>query len=205
MIALFFFIFAVAVQIGALEELDASVVIAVAYLRFPVLTDLMKTLTFFGTKGFLFPGTVVLTILLFLFFRKNRYYLAFPFVMLIAWFVMERLKLFFARPRPDFSPLFPESGYSFPSGHAFMGTLFFGFLSILIIDRLSIKSINQKSFLWWKRLVIIIACLFLLALGFSRIYLGVHYLTDVLAGYAGGLFFLSLFLKKPGQTLKGGR
>jgi len=180
--ALFFLIALVAIQTAAVQELDAQAVIAAARFRCPALTGFMKTITFLGTQAFLVPATAIVTTILFI--QRNRQRLVFPAVMLAAWFSMEGLKLLFARPRPEFSPLLAESSPSFPSGHAFMGTLFFGFLTALLISRTPSPP--------GKRLTLAAACLFLFLLGFSRIYLGVHYPTDVLAGYAGGLFFLGL-------------
>ncbi|MEW6423328.1 MAG: phosphatase PAP2 family protein [Bacillota bacterium] len=157
-------------------------VIAAARFRCPALTGFMKTITFLGTKAFLVPATAIATAILFS--QRNRQCLVFPAVMLAAWFSMEGLKFLFGRPRPEFSPLLAESSPSFPSGHALMGTLFFGFLTALLISRTPSPPV--------KRLTLTASCLFLFLLGFSRIYLGVHYPTDVLAGYAGGLFFLGL-------------
>jgi len=180
--ALLFFILALAVQINVVKEFDRNIIIIVAWYRFPTLTILMKAISLLGAKYFLFPATVIVTIVLFI--QRNRQFLTLPLTMLLAWFAMDGLKLFFARPRPAISALVEESGYSFPSGHTFMGALFFGFLAIFVMNRIS--SVQGKY------LVLIVTCLFLLILGFSRLYLGVHYPTDVLAGYAGGLFFLSL-------------
>jgi len=173
-----------AAQTAAVFELDQRAVLAAAGLRTPALTAIMKTVTFFGTKNFLFPATALVTVLLF--WQKRRHRLVFPLTMLAAWFVMEGLKLLTARPRPDFCPLLPETGFSFPSGHAFMGMLFFGFLAILL------PPVQRAG----KRAII----LFIILLGFSRLYLGVHYPTDILAGWAGGLFFLSLLAgRRPGN------
>ncbi|MEW5899124.1 MAG: phosphatase PAP2 family protein [Bacillota bacterium] len=176
-----------AIQTAAVQELDQRTVIAASGLRTHALTAFMKTVTFFGTKYFLFPATAIVTVILF--WQKSRYRLVFPLAMLVAWFVMDGLKLLIARPRPDFCPLIPETGYSFPSGHAFMGALFFGFLAGLLIDRLPSRPGGRPAGKW---AIFVLACLFVALLGFTRIYLGVHYPTDTLAGYAGGLFFLGL-------------
>lgn len=135
----------------------------------------------------MFPAAAIVTAILF--FQKSRQWFAFPFVMLAAWFALEGLKIAVARPRPGFCPLIPETGSSFPSGHAFMGTLFFGFLADLLINRLSFRPGGRPAGKW---VIFVFACLFVTLLGFTRIYLGVHYPTDILAGYAGGLFFLGL-------------
>ncbi len=93
------------------------------------------------------------------------------------------LKLIFARPRPTLpDPLLVLTSYSFPSGHAMGSMAFYGLLAFLAIQRLS----N-----WRWRVGVAIAIVFLILLiGFSRMYLGVHYLSDVLAGYAAGFAWL---------------
>ncbi len=169
-------------QTKAVQELDTWAVITAAQLHSPALTVFFLTVSFFGTKTFLVPACAVVTG--FLFLSRNRHFLAFPLTMLLAWFTMEALKLFFARPRPDFCPLLAENGYSFPSGHAFMGTVFFGFLAGLLLSHAPRQRV--------KHFLLPATFLFVFLLGASRIYLGVHYPTDVLAGCAGGLFFLSL-------------
>ncbi len=194
--AIAFFLLLLAIQTATIFELDQRAVVAASGLRTHTLTALMKTVTFFGTKYFLFPATAIVTIILF--WQKSRYRLIFPLAMLAAWFVMDGLKLLIARPRPDFCPLLPETGYSFPSGHAFMGTLFFGFLAGLLTERFPSRPEGRPA---GQRVIFVFACLFVALLGFTRIYLGVHYPTDILAGYAGGLFFLGL-LGIPGKTSK---
>jgi membrane-associated phospholipid phosphatase len=93
------------------------------------------------------------------------------------------LKLIFARPRPSLpDPLLALTSYSFPSGHAMGSMAFYGLLAYLAIQRLST---------WRWRVAVVIAMVFLILLiGFSRMYLGVHYLSDVLAGYAAGFAWL---------------
>lgn len=93
------------------------------------------------------------------------------------------LKNIFLRPRPDFANAFYiESGYSFPSGHAMLSVLFYGMAAYLLARDLT-----------WKGQVRLGVTAFTLSLliGFSRIFLGVHYLTDVLGGWAAGVVWLT--------------
>jgi membrane-associated phospholipid phosphatase len=93
-------------------------------------------------------------------------------------------KLAFERERPVFAdPLATESTYSFPSGHALVSLAVYGALALLLAPRLTMPR---------RVLLFGAAGLLVLAIGFSRLYLGVHYLTDVLAGYAIGIAWLSL-------------
>jgi membrane-associated phospholipid phosphatase len=94
------------------------------------------------------------------------------------------MKLAFERERPVFpDPLATESTYSFPSGHALVSLAVYGALALLVAPRLTMPR---------RVLLFGAAGLLVLAIGFSRLYLGVHYLTDVLAGYAIGSAWLSL-------------
>jgi undecaprenyl-diphosphatase len=94
------------------------------------------------------------------------------------------LKRIFVRPRPQFeNPLLTLTSYSFPSGHTMMATVFYGTLCFFIMTR-------ARG--WGARgLAIFVSAFLILLVGFSRIYLGVHYLSDVLAAIAEGLAWLA--------------
>ena len=96
------------------------------------------------------------------------------------------LKLFFERERPNILLEYEASGYSFPSGHAMGALIFYGFIYYLV----------QKSEVprRLKALLSLVLLMLIFIIGFSRIYLGVHYLTDVIAGYMAGLAWLTFCL-----------
>lgn len=95
------------------------------------------------------------------------------------------LKHLIARPRPSHS-FYTESLASFPSAHATLAVAFYGLLFYFLISRVANK-IHQKIYYT-------LSLLFILLLGFSRLYLGVHYLSDVVAGYLVGVVWLGLGL-----------
>jgi membrane protein DedA with SNARE-associated domain/membrane-associated phospholipid phosphatase len=97
------------------------------------------------------------------------------------------LKGLFERPRPYFEhPLLIETSYSFPSGHAMESFVVYGMLAYFAV--LALRS-------WeWRVGVVFGAALLVMLIGFSRMYLGVHYLSDVLAGYAAGGVWLSALI-----------
>ena len=94
------------------------------------------------------------------------------------------LKHLFLRARPDLAnPLLTLTTYSFPSGHTMATTLFYGTLCAFAVSRLRGP--------YWRALAIGVSLLMIALVGFSRIYLGVHYLSDVLAAIAEGLALLA--------------
>lgn len=94
------------------------------------------------------------------------------------------LKHLFLRPRPDFkNPLLTLTTYSFPSGHTMATTVFYGTLCAFAVS-------HVRNF-HWRALAIGVSLLMIALVGFSRIYLGVHYLSDVLAAIAEGLALLA--------------
>ena len=94
------------------------------------------------------------------------------------------LNFLFSRPRPTFDdPIITALHYSFPSGHAMQSFISYGLLAYYLVVRTPARP---------RKLLIITATTLLIALiGLSRMYLGVHYLSDVIAGYAAGAFWLS--------------
>jgi len=93
------------------------------------------------------------------------------------------LKNLFHRARPDLLRVVQETSYSFPSGHALASMCFYGMVAFLLM-----RTIAN----WRGRLAIMtLAVITIIAIGISRIYLGVHYPTDVVAGYAAGSMWLA--------------
>ena len=97
------------------------------------------------------------------------------------------MKYAFHRARPVFDdPLLVQSSYSFPSGHVAGATLFYGFLAVMLVTHVTA---------WRARFAIVLTALMMIALvGLTRLYLGVHYFSDVLAGFAEGVAWLALVL-----------
>ena len=105
------------------------------------------------------------------------------------------LKLMFARARPHFDdPIVILRTFSFPSGHAMTATVFYGALCLLAIFRVVE---------WKSRALFVLPCLLMIALvGFSRMYLGAHYLTDVIGALFEGIAWVSLSLIIAGVVRK---
>ncbi|HEV7332658.1 MAG TPA: phosphatase PAP2 family protein [Flavisolibacter sp.] len=143
----------------------------------------MLALTFLGTHNFLIPANLVL-IAYFLFIRKHKWYsIKVPAIALTSLGLMFGLKHFFGRPRPDVPLLFEANGLSFPSGHALFSVTFYGLLVYIIY-----KGVKNAALRWG---LIVFLVVLMLLIGFSRVYLRVHYATDVIAGFCVGFMWLA--------------
>ena len=148
-------------------------------------TNAMKVITFFGNHSFLIPGNF-LVIAFFLLQKNKQDALRVLIVALSSLGLMSLLKSLFHRPRP-INPLVDGiTNFSFPSGHAYMSVAFFGLLIYYISLRLKAR--------WWKPVLICVLLLIIFLIGFSRVYLRVHYTTDVLAGWIFGSLWVVLCL-----------
>ncbi len=150
------------------------------------LTGFMRFITFLGTHLFLIPANLVL-IAYFLFIRKHRWYsIKVPVVAIGSVSLMLGLKTLFSRLRPT-DPLLAEvKGFSFPSGHAMSAMTFYGLLIYLVY-----RYIKDPV---WKWVLIVLLSLLILLIGVSRVYLRVHYATDVVGGFAMGIIWLVVAL-----------
>lgn len=145
-------------------------------------TSVMRFFTFFGSHYFLIPSNILLAIV-FLLRRKSRYTIKVAAIALTSLLIMLGLKLLFHRERPLIPLLEPARGLSFPSGHTFMSVCFYGLLMIIIWK-------EEKYHPVAKWVLLVLSLLFVIMIGFSRIYLRVHYFTDVLAGFCIGFSWL---------------
>lgn len=148
----------------------------------PVNNDVMHFFTFLGTHYFLIPANLVL-IAWFLFVRKHRWYsIKVPAISISSVLLMLFLKEIFRRDRPLIPLLEEARGFSFPSGHAFMSTTFYGLLAYI-----AWRDIKNRTL---RTALVIGLVLLILIIGLSRIYLRVHYTSDVLAGLSLGIVWL---------------
>jgi len=146
--------------------------------------DIMEFFTFLGTHIFLIPANLAL-IAYFLFIKKHKWYsIKIPAIALSSLGLMFLLKHLFNRPRPQIPLLYEAKGLSFPSGHALMSITFYGLLIYIVF-----KTFKSKAAKWT---LISFLLVLILIIGFSRIYLRVHYTTDVIAGYCIGFLWLVL-------------
>ena len=151
----------------------------------PARTRFMNFITFFGKHDALIPLNILL-IGYFLYRKKRWFAIRITALALSSLLLKFILKFYFQRARPDIPVLEKVDGYSFPSGHALIGVVFYGLVIFVIWHE-----VKQK---WLKIVLTIFFVLFILLISFSRIYLRVHYASDVIAGIAVGFIWLVLSL-----------
>ena len=148
----------------------------------PTVTQVARTISFFGSVGWLTAVSIGLA--LFLVSRRDRLKASLVALVMLGGSTLNLvLKHFFHRERPVLeNPLVTLSSYGFPSGHTMGATLLYGLLALL-----AWKNVRNRA----ARLACVAgACLWILLIGLTRIYLGAHYLTDVLGALAAGLLWL---------------
>ena len=165
------------------DGFDKAAFAWLATFRSPLLTQVMEVITYFASKRFLLSVPPTLSIF-FLFFKKWRWFSAQILSATLGSFLLNQyLKNNFGRLRPE-TAFYHQSGFSFPSGHAMIGGAFYGILIYLCWVNIENK--------WLRLLVCITLLIWQLTIAVSRVYLNVHYATDVIAGLSTGLFWVAL-------------
>jgi len=166
---------------------DNYVYSAVSKLISPGLTEFMILITFFGSGEFFTASAIILIIVFIALLKKGKYsfYTAMIVINLaLAALLNTGIKYIVHRSRPDILRLIAISGYSFPSGHSMISMSFYGLLIYLCYISFKTR---------WKYLMISLLAFLVFLIGLSRIYLGVHYASDVLAGFSLGIFWVGIF------------
>lgn len=145
-------------------------------------TPIVKFITNFGGAIFL----ITLTITLFILIRNKKIGLSIFSNLVIITILNQLLKRILQRPRPTEYRIIEETGYSFPSGHSMISMAFYGYLIYLIY-----KYAKNKYIKWTS---IILLSILICSIGISRIYLGVHYTSDVLGGFLISISYLIIYI-----------
>lgn len=154
------------------------------------LTPFIKIITNLGSAISLITITVLIILLV-----KNKKIGIFVGLNLVLVVLLNQfLKIIFQRPRPVEYKMIEELGYSFPSGHSMVSFAFYGFLIYLIYQYV------KNKYLKWFLIFILGVLIFLI--GISRIYLGVHYTSDVLAGFLVSFYYLTLYIEVSNSFIK---
>lgn len=184
-----FLVLALVVNGQATVAFDAPVIDVVTALGVPVAA--WEALTFLG--GSLLIALGVLLVLALLAARRVGLAMAVGVALLLATFATDNIKELVARPRPPGDPLAPAVGYSFPSGHTLESTVTYGLIA-LAAWRSRLPSALRRG-------AVVAAFALPFFIGLSRIALGVHYPSDVLAGWLGGaavVLLVAVIARTPG-------
>ncbi len=174
---------------------DTTIFHAVLSLKSPAATNFFEIITFFGSTAFLLPAYILLVII-FLIKKKRRLAFDVTVIGLSTDVILVTLKAIFKRARP-LDPLIKNvTGFSYPSGHSFSSFTFFGLIAFLIWQTHIHKG--------WKIAATIFLFMLATAIAFSRVYLRVHFPSDVIAGFCLSMIWLIIsfwLLKKKARYL----
>lgn len=165
-------------DINKYDYMIYSVVIAIMN---PVVTVFFKIITHFGDWTVIVPVCIICVV-----FLKRRKDKCLVISSLVVIFILNQvLKTIFNRPRPLENRLIEASGYSFPSGHSMISMAFYGLFIFLACNNIKNKKIKYTICIGLAILITLI--------GISRIYLGVHYASDVIGGFLLSIVYLIVF------------
>lgn len=153
-------------------------------------TPIAKFITNFGGAIFL----IILTILLIVVLKNKKVGLSICINLVVVTILNQLLKRLLQRPRPTEFRIIEETGYSFPSGHSMVSMAFYGYLIYLIY-----RFVKNKYLKW---ISIVLLSLLICLIGISRIYLGVHYTSDVLGGFLISISYLVIYISASNKFFK---
>lgn len=171
---------------GMAQQIDQALFAAVISLRTDTATDVMRAVTMMGREGVILVGLLLLG----WFLLRSKYSLANRLAALFvgSYLLQDATKLLFSSARPPTSYwLVLEDSASFPSGHTLGATVLFGFLYWLVR--------RSPVAVWQRRTALVLTVISVGAVGLSRVYLGVHWPSDVVAGLILGIFWLRAVLR----------
>ena len=167
-----FLLFLILYYIERISFIDDFFYNGIIFFKSDLLTSFMKFITFFASTKFI---TIVLIILLIIYFIKKKKILLITDLIVLGEVILNSLvKVIVGRERPKLINLVTETSYSFPSGHTMVAVVFYG----LIIYLISKTKLKKQT----KNIIISLICILIFLIMVSRIYLGVHYFSDVMAG-----------------------
>lgn len=147
--------------------------------RTPWLTDIFRFISFLGGKFLILACTIMVGLLVWK--RHKRETILFIFTILVGFLLNNSVKVLLQVPRPNISPIGTSDSYSFPSGHAMNSFIFYALLSYFMFHFTRNKKLSILFSFMAMSLVFLI--------GLSRVYLGVHYPSDIIAGFTGGFWW----------------
>lgn len=184
LLAIGFVVVALLVGNKRITKFDEWVINTVQAIESPGRTSVMKWFTAIGSGYVVALLVVLLCLFLYVVLKHRQELILFIAIVGGSGLLNGWLKLLFHRERPNLHRLIEITGYSFPSGHSMAAFSLYGGLTYLLWRHISSSS--------GKLLLVLISVVFILVIGVSRIYLGVHYPSDVVAGYLASGTWLGL-------------
>lgn len=178
---LLFTVIAYLVSKNMTTSLDLNIYKVITFSKSNFITSFLKFITIFAGEYIV----ISIIILSFIFIKNKKISLCIFIDGTLIVLINYIIKHIFMRDRPFNLMIIKESGFSFPSGHAMVSLGLYGFFIYLIC-----KSNIEKKY---KIIITSLLIILILLIGISRIYLGVHFPTDVIAGYMISLALLSLY------------
>ena len=188
--AVFFFIFFNFIEDifdeSSLLIFDKNVINIIESIRTPFLNKVMAFITYMGNSYAIAISFLIMVILLII-LKKFRYLYSLLISLSSSAVFVLLIKNIIGRQRPPIeNALIVLKDFSFPSGHSYMAVAFYGLIIYFIFDIL--KNNNTKYF------ILAVGIIFILSLGFSRLYLGVHWPSDVFAGFAAAIALITAII-----------
>ncbi|MDM5154853.1 phosphatase PAP2 family protein [Bacillus sp. DX1.1] len=190
-----FVVLSLSYHTACIEKFDNVISEFIQSFRNDYLTSYFVWMSYIGSEKIYFPLLLIVA----MYFLIRTKLLSAVFLLINYYgsrYLNSMLKLWYERPRPDVSQLVTATGYSFPSGHTMNATAFLGFIAYVTIT-------EHRISLHKKLLLIFITCFIISSISVSRVYLGVHHPSDILAGWAAGgswlilcIIFHRAFIKK---------
>lgn len=181
-LSVLFIVLAVLVSFGKMQVIDNAVYNFLIGFRCDALDSFFKFITNFGDEAFIVGMLVAIVVVL-----RNKLAVLYACLgadcALTNWIVKQIVR----RDRPDVLKLVVQGGFSFPSGHTMIAMCMYGYLIYVVNKKFTNKYLKFGS-------IFLLGCLIIL-IGVSRVYVGVHYFSDVLAGYILALIILILYIE----------
>ncbi len=171
---------------GLMDNIDSPIYEFIFRFNNNTLTNIFVFISILASTEMILLYNIIIVIVMIV--KKSDKLLLVPIASLVSAIINNLIKIIVARERPGINPLVIENTYSFPSGHSMISILFFGTLLYII---------NKNNYKYKKALNIVIP-IYIILVGISRIYLGVHYFSDCISGYliAGILLIILINLRR---------
>jgi undecaprenyl-diphosphatase len=161
---------------------DSTIIGYVQGMESPALTQIMKFFTFIGSAPVVVVISLSLLFFLYIVLHHRLELIFFVYAVIGSALLNQLLKHFFHRIRPNFHRLIDIGGYSFPSGHAMNAFTVYAAITFLLWRHIPYR--------WGRCILIVVSIIMIIMIGTSRIYLGVHYPSDIIGGYFASGFWV---------------